>query len=311
MIGRSPKMQDLFRLLQKICESDSTVLVQGENGSGKELIAKAIHQNSSRKEKPFIVQNCSAFNDNLLDSELFGHKRGSFTGAVQDKRGLFLVAHTGTFFLDEVGDMSPRLQVKLLRVLEEGTFLPVGETNPVHVNVRIIAATNRDLQKMVEEGDFREDLYYRLHVLHAIAPPLRDRIEDLPLLVDFFLQRNAAQHKKKKKLSSGCLDRLMAYHWPGNIRELSHEIDRLWVLSGEAATIKEDLLSPRLLEKRKVERQTLPEAVAALEKRMILDSLQRHRWNKTHVAEELDISRRNLIRKCKEYQLTPTKKEKK
>jgi two-component system, NtrC family, response regulator HupR/HoxA len=307
MIGRSVKMQELFRLLNKVCDSDSTVLIQGENGTGKELIAHAIHQNSSRRDKPFVIQNCSAFNDNLLDSELFGHKRGAFTGAVYDKRGLFTVAHTGTFFLDEVGDMSPQLQVKLLRVLEEGTFQPIGDTVPVHVDVRIVAATNRDLQRMVEEKTFREDLYYRIHVLHVLSPPLRERLEDIPLLVDFFLQRLSGVQKLKKKLSAGCMARFMTYHWPGNVRELSHEIERLWVLSGDDPQLREELLSPRLFEK-KVEPRTMPEAVEVLERRMILDSMLKHRWNKTRAATELGVSRRNLIRKCKEYNIAPIKK---
>lgn len=302
IIGNSPKLQELFRLLDKVIESDSTVLIQGENGTGKELIAQAIHKNSSRKNRPFVVQNCSAFNDNLLDSELFGHKRGAFTGAVQDKRGLFEIADTGTFFLDEIGDMSPQLQVKLLRVLEEGTFLPVGETTPRHVDVRVIAATNRDLQKMVEEGTFREDLFYRIHVLPLVSPPLRDRRDDIPLLVEHFLKR-LSKGQKKKQLSSACIARLIAYRWPGNIRELAHEIERLWVLSGEEAVISERLLSPRLLEKPKEERQTMPGAVEALERRMIIDSLHRNQWNKTKAATELGVSRRNLIRKCQEYKL--------
>jgi two-component system, NtrC family, response regulator HupR/HoxA len=308
MIGSSAKMQELFRLLNKVCDSDSTVLIQGENGTGKELIAHAIHQNSSRRDKPFIIQNCSAFNDNLLDSELFGHKRGAFTGAAYDKRGLFAVAHTGTFFLDEVGDMSPQLQVKLLRVLEEGTFQPIGDTTPVHVDVRILAATNRDLQRMVEEKTFREDLYYRIHVLHVVSPPLRERLEDIPLLVDFFMHRLSGAQKVNKKISAGCMSRFMTYRWPGNVRELSHEIERLWVLSGDDPQLREELLSPRLFEKKKVEPHTMPAAVEVLERRMILDSMLRHRWNKTRAASELGISRRNLIRKCQEYDIAPLKK---
>src|SRR5690606_18861281 len=185
MIGKSKPMQELYSLLDKIKSAESTVLIQGENGTGKELIAKAIHYNSPRKDKSFIIQNCSAFNDNLLESELFGHVKGSFTGAVRDKKGLFEQAHKGTFFLDEIGDTSPTMQVKLLRVLQEGTFIPVGSTEPRRVDVRIIAATNRDLKDMVEKGTFREDLYYRLNVIHIRVPSLYERKEDIPLLIEY------------------------------------------------------------------------------------------------------------------------------
>ncbi|MFN8846437.1 MAG: sigma-54 interaction domain-containing protein, partial [Bdellovibrionales bacterium] len=186
MIGKSKPMQSLYALLDKIKGADSTVLVQGENGTGKELIAKSIHYNSHRHDKPFVIQNCSAFNDNLLESELFGHVKGSFTGALKDKKGLFEMADKGTFFLDEIGDTSPQMQVKLLRVLQEGTFTPVGATETRRVDVRIIAATNRNLKEMVEQGTFREDLYYRLNVINIRVPPLRERKEDIPYLVDFF-----------------------------------------------------------------------------------------------------------------------------
>ena len=193
IIGQSTPVLDLFRILDKVADSESTVLIQGENGTGKELIARAVHYNSRRLEGPFVVQNCSALNDNLLDSELFGHKKGAFTGAVTDKQGLFEIANGGTFFLDEVGDMSPTLQVKMLRVLQEGTFLPVGDTVVRRVDVRIIAATNRDLKSMVREGTFREDLYYRLNVINIVVPPLRERKEDIELLVQHFLRRAERQ----------------------------------------------------------------------------------------------------------------------
>src|SRR5262249_8361081 len=231
----------------KVIESDATVLVNGENGTGKELIARAIHYNSRRADERFVVQNCSAFNDNLLDSELFGHKKGAFTGAIADKQGLFEVADCGTFFLDEIGDMSPALQVKVLRVLQEGTFTPVGDTALRTVDVRIIAATNRDLKRMVERGEFREDLYYRINVIQLTVPPLRERGDDIPVLVDHFLRRNAKGRRlKAKKLSQTCLQRLMEYPWPGNIRELENEIERLAVLAGDDKMIAEELLSPRI-----------------------------------------------------------------
>jgi transcriptional regulator with GAF, ATPase, and Fis domain len=208
MIGKSKPMQSLYSLLDKIKGADSTVLIQGENGTGKELIAKAIHYNSLRKDKPIIIQNCSAFNDNLLESELFGHSKGSFTGAIKDKKGLFELADKGTFFLDEIGDTSPQMQVKLLRVLQEGTFTPVGSLEPRRVDLRIIAATNRPLKEMVELGTFREDLYYRLNVINIRVPPLRERKEDIPLLVDFFLNKAANTSGVKKILTKRALEKL-------------------------------------------------------------------------------------------------------
>jgi transcriptional regulator with PAS, ATPase and Fis domain len=311
IIGQSRPMQELYQLLDKVIASDSTVLIQGENGTGKELIARAIHFNSRRKERQFVVQNCSAFNDNLLDSELFGHKKGSFTGAISDKQGLFEVADGSTFFLDEIGDMSPSLQVKLLRVLQEGTFIPVGDTQPKKVDVRIIAATNRDLKRMVERGEFREDLYYRINVINIHVPPLRERKEDIILLIEHFLARQARGHlHRQKKLSKACTDWLIQYNWPGNIRELENEIERLVVLIGEEKLISEDLLSARIRQKGQSlesasanELNCLPDAVKDLERNMIYEVLRRNHWNKTRAAQELNISRRNLIRKVTKYNL--------
>ncbi|HEY7958012.1 MAG TPA: sigma 54-interacting transcriptional regulator [Polyangia bacterium] len=312
IIGRSRPVQEMVRLLDKVIDSDSTVLVHGENGTGKELIAKAIHYNSARVGQRFVVQNCSAFNDNLLDSELFGHKRGAFTGAIADKQGLFEVAHRGTFFLDEIADMSPALQVKVLRVLQEGTFTPVGDTQSREVDVRIIAATNRDLKKMVERGEFREDLYYRVNVISLTVPPLRERRDDVPLLVDHFLRRNAKGRRLKvKRLGQGCLDRMMEYAWPGNIRELENEIERLVVLAGDDKVIGEELLSPRIRQSSGPADDasatrppaSLTQAVDQLERSMIYEVLKRTHWNKTQAAKELRISRRNLIRKVNKYKL--------
>ncbi|HEU5057107.1 MAG TPA: sigma 54-interacting transcriptional regulator [Kofleriaceae bacterium] len=313
IIGRAPPMQDLYRLLDRVAHSDSTVLIQGENGTGKELVARAIHYNSGRKHRRFVVQNCSAFNDNLLDSELFGHRRGAFTGAIADKQGLFEVADEGTFFLDEIGDMSPSLQVKVLRVLQEGTFTAVGDTEPRKVDVRIIAATNRDLKGMVERGTFREDLYYRIHVINMVIPPLRERAEDIDLLIDHFLAVHA-RGRRSKRLSDACRARLRAYPWPGNVRELENEIERLLVLSGDDRQIEESLLSARMRQEPEDERPpgaaaeepttgNLPEAVESLERRMIAASLARHQGNKTRAADDLGISRRNLIRLVQKYGL--------
>jgi two-component system, NtrC family, response regulator HupR/HoxA len=197
MIGKSKPMQEMYSLLDKIKNSESTVLIQGENGTGKELIAKAIHFNSPRKEAQFITVNCSAFNENLLDSELFGHVKGSFTGAIRDKKGLFEAADRGTLFLDEIGDMSQTMQVKLLRILQDGSMTPVGGTEQRKVNVRVLCATNRDLKDMVEQSTFREDLYYRINVINLTVPPLRERKEDIPILIEHFLNKGC----KEKKVS--------------------------------------------------------------------------------------------------------------
>jgi transcriptional regulator with PAS, ATPase and Fis domain len=311
IIGRSRPMQELYLLLDKVIDSDSTVLIHGENGTGKELIAKAIHFNSLRKNRRFVVQNCSAFNDNLLDSELFGHKKGAFTGAISDKQGLFEVADGSTFFLDEIGDMSPSLQVKLLRVLQEGTFIPVGDTQPKQVDVRIIAATNRDLKQMVERNEFREDLYYRINVINIRIPPLRERKEDIPLLVDHFLKlQTRGGRLRPKTLSKTCTRRLMEYNWPGNIRELENEIERLVVLAGEEKLVGDELLSSRIRQPSfsdaldgGQEPTGLPDAIQRLERTMIYEVLKRNHWNKTRAAQDLNISRRNLIRKVNKYNL--------
>ncbi len=246
IVGRSAPMKDLFRMLDRIKGSNATVLISGENGTGKELVARAIHDQSNRAKKRFVATNCSAFNDNLLESELFGHRRGSFTGAVADKPGLFEVADGGTFFLDEVGDMSPALQVKLLRVLQEGVFMPVGATEQRKVDVRIIAATNRDLTAMVKQSQFREDLYYRLHVVALKVPSLRERKDDIPVLVEHFLARLAKRDGTQKVLSQRALAQLMAHDWPGNVRELENEIERLWVLSGDEGVIGDEHLTPAI-----------------------------------------------------------------
>src|SRR5262249_31642113 len=226
IVGNSRSMQQVFRLLEKIVESESTILIHGESGTGKELVARAIHYNGPRTKKPFVVQNCSAFNDNLLESALFGHAKGAFTGAIKDKKGLFEIADGGSFFLDEVGDMSPALQVKLLRVLQEGTFTPVGSTETRQVDVRVIAATHKDLHKMVERGEFREDLYYRINVTRVAAPPLRERMDDLPILVEHFLRKHHRGKGAPPRLSPDALAAFQRYAWPGNIRELENEIER-------------------------------------------------------------------------------------
>jgi transcriptional regulator with PAS, ATPase and Fis domain len=304
-------MQSLYALLDKIKAADSTVLIQGENGTGKELIARAIHYNSVRKDKAFVIQNCSAFNDNLLESELFGHVKGSFTGAIKDKKGLFEMADKGTFFLDEIGDTSPTMQVKLLRVLQEGTFTPVGSTDMRKVDVRIVAATNRNLREMVEAGTFREDLYYRLNVINLRVPPLRERKEDIPILAEFFINKAAeTQARPKLTLTKRALEKLYDYPWPGNVRELQNEMERLVVLAGDDSKILPEVLSPKIIEageKNKVQgarlQGKLKDALEDLERDMIKEGLRRTGWNKSKLAKELGISRAGLIMKVEKYGL--------
>src|SRR5258705_1258868 len=246
IIGKSESMRRVYDLLDKLVASDVTVLVHGENGTGKELIARALHFNGPRKDKQFVAQNCSALNDQLLESELFGHVKGSFTGATRDKPGLFKVADGGTFFLDEVADMSPAMQVKLLRVLQEGTFVPVGGTRPEKVDVRIIAASNQDLREAVQRHEFREDLFYRLHVVALEVPALRERLDDLPLLLEHFLDSIAKRTgKPRKRLHPELVAAFYEWHWPGNVRELENEIERLCVLAGEPEVIPPQLRRPR------------------------------------------------------------------
>ncbi len=315
MIGKSKPMQSLYALLDKIKTADSTVLINGDNGTGKELIAKAIHYNSVRKDKAFVIQNCSAFNDNLLESELFGHMKGSFTGAVKDKKGLFEIADKGTFFLDEIGDTSPQMQVKLLRVLQEGTFTPVGSTEMRKVDVRIVAATNKNLKEMVEQGTFREDLYYRLNVINIRVPPLRERKEDIPLLAEFFLQKACeVQNRTRVTLTKRALEKLYDYAFPGNVRELQNEMERVVVLAGDETKILPEMLSPKMLEageKAKVQgarlHGKLKDALEELERDMIREGLRRTGWNKSKLAKELGISRAGLIMKVEKYGLDKRK----
>ena len=306
IIGASRAMQHVYAVLDKLVRSDATVVIYGDNGTGKELVARAIHRTGARSRARFVVQNCSALNDNLLDSELFGHRRGAFTGAVSDKQGLFSVADGGTFFLDEIADTSPALQAKLLRVLQEGTFVPVGDTRPRRVDVRMLAASNQDLAERVRDGRFRQDLYYRLHVISVRLPALQHRRDDIPLLLDHFLARQAGGRTVgRKRLHPEARAALLAYDWPGNVRELENEVERLVVMSGDQSVIGLDLVSPRVRDRRAwdvpgalpAEGCTLPERVADLERAMIVEALRLHRGNKTRAAAALGVSRRNLIRK--------------
>jgi len=312
IVGKSGPMVEVFQLLEKVCQSESTVLINGESGTGKELVARAVHYNGPRKDRPFVVQNCSAFNDNLLESALFGHVRGSFTGAIRDKKGLFEAADGGTFFLDEVGDMSPALQVKLLRVLQEGVFLPVGGNTPKQVDVRVIAATHKDLAKLVERGEFREDLYYRINVIRVQVPPLRERKDDLPMLIEHFIRKHGREGMRSRRLSPEALRTLEAYSWPGNIRELENEIERLLVLGSDREVIPADLLSSRIREGAMgsglgaLASGKMHLAVEQLEREMISQGLKRTQGNKSQLARELGISRSNLILKIEKYGLEPS-----
>jgi len=312
MIGKSGEMQKLYRMLERVADSDATILIRGENGTGKELIAKACHYNSKRKKFPFQVINCGAVHENLLESELFGHTKGSFTGAIKDKKGLFDAADGGTLFLDEIGDTTPAMQVKLLRVLQDGTFTPVGSTEIRTANVRVVTATNRNLEQMVKDGIFREDLYYRLNVIRLDVPALRQRKEDIPLLVDFFLKRNSEESKTAlKKIAKECLQSLLNHDWPGNVRELENEIERLCVLAGPDTEIDATFLSQRILQGSNTkiasnlvsESGDLKGSLEDLERDLILDGLKKHRWNKSQLARELGISRAGLINKVKKYGL--------
>jgi two-component system response regulator HupR/HoxA len=300
IVGEAPAVRELVKLLSKVVKSEATVLIHGESGTGKELIARAIHYHGPRAKKPFVVQNCSAFNDNLLESALFGHVRGAFTGAVKDQPGLFQVADGGTFFLDEIGDMSPALQVKLLRVLQEGTFMPVGGTKPVKVDVRIIAASHKDLAQMVAKKQFREDLFYRVNVLKLTVPPLRERASDIPRLAQHFIQKHWRAPGQPPRLSQSALARLVAYSWPGNIRELENEMERMLVLAGDAPELTASMVSPRVAGAGAVatEPRTLRDALATAEADAVTAALGRHLGDREGAAAELGVSRAYLDARC-------------
>jgi len=307
IVGESPALRKMLARIEAVAETSANVLLLGESGVGKELVARAIHARSPRDGQPLVKVNCAAVPRELFESEFFGHVKGAFTGATKDRIGRFQLADGGTIFLDEVGEIPPELQSKLLRVLQEKEFEPVGSDRTRAVNVRVIAATNRDLEAMVAAGTFREDLYYRIHVITVTLPPLRERTDDIPILIEHFLARHRRQ--RPKRLAPDCTARMLAYPWPGNVRELENEIERLVVLSGEQSTIAHDLLSPRIRQWAPADGpstdgpDSLPAAVEALERRMIATSLQRHGGNKTRAADELKVSRRNLIRLVQKYQL--------
>jgi transcriptional regulator with PAS, ATPase and Fis domain len=315
IIGSNSKMKEVYKIMEKVVNTNSTILIRGETGTGKELIAKALHYHSKRRNAPFIAVNCSALTETLLESELFGHIRGSFTGAIAEKKGLFEAANKGTFFLDEVSEISPGLQSKLLRVLQEGTIKRVGSTNDITVDVRIIAATNRILEKEVERGSFRRDLFYRLCVIDIPIPPLRDRRDDIPILSEHFLRLYADKNEKKaiKSIAPDSIKYLLEYDWPGNIRELEHEIERAVILS-EGPHILPNDLSEKIrsgginLKLEAVKDKTLKGVVEIYEKKILTEILYELRWNKSKVAKLLGISRQALNKKIDKYDLDRRKR---
>lgn len=314
IIGQSQPMQELYRMIQRVARTDSTVLIMGESGTGKELIANAIHFHSTRRHRPFVPINCGAIPEELMESELFGHERGAFTGALRERKGRFEIAHTGTVLLDEIGEMSPKLQIKLLRVLQERKFERVGSSRTIEVDVRVVAATNKDLEQSVATGKFREDLFYRINVIPFVVPPLRQRAGDVPLLVHYFLRQHC--NKKDyplKKMSKAALASLHGYDWPGNVRELENVIERLVILT-DGDEIQIDDLPPRMREMKPSEPSSiltlghngidLKKTLDDLEHQLILEAIEKAQGVKNQAAKYLGLNRTTLIEKMKKRGIT-------
>jgi Nif-specific regulatory protein len=310
IIGNSSRMQDVYEMVHRVVDSNATVLLRGESGTGKTLVAKALHYNGKRKEKPFVVVNCSALPETLLESELFGHEKGAFTGATERKIGRFELAEGGTLFLDEIGEISHSVQVKLLNVVQERSFQRLGSSKSIECDVRLVAATNRDLESAVAEKKFREDLYYRLNVFPVYMPPLRERRTDILLLAEFFLEKYSRENKKViRRISTSAIDMLIQYHWPGNVRELQNCIERA-VLICDDDSIKGIHLPPTLQvsEESSSERPlSLTAAVERFEKDLIIEGLKKNNGNQTRTAKFLDTSLRIINYKIHQYNIDPRK----
>jgi DNA-binding NtrC family response regulator len=301
ILGKNTRMQSIYELISDISNTDSTVLIQGESGTGKELIARAIHFNSHRKNKPFVVANCSAYSQNLLESELFGHEKGSFTGAIRRKTGRFELAHGGTIFLDEIGEVSPPTQILLLRVLQDHRFERVGGEETLEVDVRVIAATNKKLMEEIRRGTFREDLYYRLNVIPIFVPPLRERKDDVPLLASHFLQKFCQEKSKDvASISPEVMEILLAHSWPGNVRELENVIQHAIIIAKQEKILPKDL--PQYLLQQPLPTKQLI-SLQDHEKNLIMKTLEETNWNKHQTAKRLKINRSTLYGKMKRYGL--------
>lgn len=307
ILGVSPKFRRVIEKARQLARVDVTVLIEGESGTGKELVARAIHFNSARARRPFVVLNCAAIPEDLLESELFGYRKGAFTGAVQDKKGKFEAAHTGTIFLDEIGELAPAAQAKLLRVLQEREIDVVGDTRPHPVDVRVIAATNRNLEELMREGRFRDDLYYRLAVAALRLPPLRERREDIPLLANQFLEQCSRRMNRSFQVSADALRALQEYSWPGNIRELQNVIEQAAVfaqgeiISAAALPANVRLRGGGLLAKLHLELPDEPISLEEVERELLLAALVKHDWNQTRAARYLGISRNTLIYRMQKF----------
>ena len=303
IVGHGKPMQEIFKLIKEISDSDASVLIQGESGTGKEIVANAIQANSQRKDKCFVKVNCSVFSPQLLASELFGHVKGAFTGAIKDRPGRFEISDKGTLFLDEVAEMSIQMQLQLLRVLQEGTFERVGESVTRKVDVRVIAATNRDLKVALAEVHFREDLYYRLNVIPVEIPPIRERLDDIPYLVKHFIDKFRIIYKKKiEGIEDDALDLILNYHWPGNVRELENAIEYAFARTRNENIIQKCKLPPII--RKNIICSNLPLNENS-HSSTIINLLEKHHWNKTKVAQELGIGRSTLWRKLKALGIYP------
>lgn len=316
-VGSSQKMNEVFNLIYRLCKVDTTVLIRGENGTGKELVARAIHFNSARKSGSFVALNCGAIPETLMESELFGHEKGAFTGAVERKIGKFQMANNGTLFLDEIGELKPDMQVKLLRVLQERRFTPVGGTREVKTNTRIIAATNRNLEKMMEEGDFREDLFYRLNVMPIFLPPLRERADDIEALVQYFIKKFSKQHTRGiSGIKAEALDLLKKYRWPGNIRELENVVERSFIVEN-SNLISAESLPEAIRRETKESKENLEKSRPVgftgpmdfdifkeeMEKEFIIGALKANKGRINQTVAQANIPKNTLLRKIRKYEI--------